>query len=78
MVLDTLFPNAQYYKVCIKGKVEQSREKSSAFLTLRRSSIMKRDFSDRPWIRSPIFIQREIDRQTEAEAKTEIISEKKK
>ena len=29
MVLDTLLLNTQKYKVRIKGKVEQSREKSS-------------------------------------------------
>ena len=31
MGLDTSFLNTQQYKVCIKGKVEQSRERSSAF-----------------------------------------------
>ena len=30
MVLDTSLLNTQHYKVCIKGKVKQSREKSSA------------------------------------------------
>ena len=30
IVLDTSLLNTQQYKVCIKGKVEQSREKSSA------------------------------------------------
>ena len=30
MVLDTSLLNTQQSKVCIKGKVEQSREKSSA------------------------------------------------
>ena len=30
MVLDAALLNAQYYKVQIKGKVEQSRERSSA------------------------------------------------
>ena len=30
MVLDTFLVNTQQYKVCIKGKVEQSWEKSSA------------------------------------------------
>ena len=29
MVLDTSLFNTQQYKVCIKGKVEQSRERSS-------------------------------------------------
>ena len=31
MVLDTALLNTQQYKVCIKGKVEQFRERSSAF-----------------------------------------------
>ena len=31
MVLDTALLNAQQYKVWIKGKVEQSRERSSTF-----------------------------------------------
>ena len=30
IVLDTYLLNTQQYKVCIKGKVEQSRERSSA------------------------------------------------
>ena len=30
MVLDTPLLNTQQYKVCIKGKVEQSRDRSSA------------------------------------------------
>ena len=30
MALDTFLLNTQQYKVCIKGKVEQSRERSSA------------------------------------------------
>ena len=30
MVLDTSLLNTRRYKVCIKGKVEQSRERSSA------------------------------------------------
>ena len=32
MVLNASLLNTQHYKVCIKGKVEQSRESSSAFL----------------------------------------------
>ena len=32
MVIDTSFLNTQQYKVCIKGKVEKSRERSSALL----------------------------------------------
>ena len=30
MILDSSLLNTQQYKVCIKGKVEQSRERSSA------------------------------------------------
>ena len=30
MVLDTILLNTQQYKVCFKGKVEQSRERSNA------------------------------------------------
>ena len=30
MVLDTSMPNTHQYKVCIEGKVEQSKERSSA------------------------------------------------
>ena len=33
MVLDTTLLNTQHYKVCIKGKVEQSRERSSVLST---------------------------------------------
>ena len=32
MVLDASLPNTQHYKVCVKGKVEQSREMSNALL----------------------------------------------
>ena len=38
MVLDTSLLNTQQYKVCIEGKVEQSRERSSAPPTLWCSS----------------------------------------
>ena len=34
MVLDTSLLNNQYYKVCIKGKMEQSRESSALSLHL--------------------------------------------
>ena len=32
MVLDTSLLNTQHYKVCIKGEVEKSRERSSTLL----------------------------------------------
>ena len=38
IVLDTSLLNIQQYKVCIKGKVEQSRERSSA---LPYTSVLK-------------------------------------
>ena len=41
MVLDTSLLNTQQYKVCIKGKVEQSWERSSAFPTPKCSSYWK-------------------------------------
>ena len=34
MVFDKVLLNTQQYKVCIKGKVEQSRERNSAILQL--------------------------------------------
>ena len=40
MVLDATLLNTQYYKVRIKGKVDQSRECSSAFpYTLKRNPL---------------------------------------
>ena len=42
MVLDAALLNTQHYKVRIKGKVEQSREKNSALPTPRCSSYWKR------------------------------------
>ena len=44
MVLDTSLLNTQQYKVCIEGKVEQSRERSSAPLHLGVVAIEKRAF----------------------------------
>ena len=41
MVLDTFFPHTQQYKMRIKGIVEQSREKSSAFPIPRCCSYCK-------------------------------------
>ena len=41
VVLDTSLLNTQQYKVCIKGKVEQPRERSSAPLHLGVVSIEK-------------------------------------
>ena len=41
IVLDTSLLNTQQHKVCIKGKVEQSKERSSALPPLRCSSYRK-------------------------------------
>ena len=41
MVLDTSLLNTRQYKACIKGKVEQSRERSSALPTPQCSSYWK-------------------------------------
>ena len=48
MVLDTSMLNTQYYKVQIKGKVEQSRERSSAL----PDTWVKREPSGHSWLRS--------------------------
>ena len=53
MVLDTSLLNTQQYKVCIKGKVEKSRERSSALPDTSVYSLLKRETSGRPRLRSP-------------------------
>ena len=45
MVLDTSLLNTQQYKVCMKGKVKQSRERSSALYVRIYLSISLRYFS---------------------------------
>ena len=52
MLLDASLFNTQHYKVRIKGKVEQSREKSSAPLHFGVVAIEKGTFGS-PRIRSP-------------------------
>ena len=47
MVLDDAFLNTQHYKVRIKGKVEQSRERSSALHYLGVVAIEKGAFGSR-------------------------------
>ena len=44
MVLDTSLLNTQYYKVRIKGTVEQSKERSSALVHLSIVAIEKEAF----------------------------------
>ena len=53
MVLDTFLLNTQQYKVRIKGKVEQSRERSSA---LPHTSLLKKEPSCRPRLQSPTLL----------------------
>ena len=53
MVLDTSLLNTQQYKVRIKGKMEQSGEKSSALSYNLVLKLLKREPSGRPRLRSP-------------------------
>ena len=52
MVLDTSLLYPQQYKVRIKGKVKQSRERSSSLPYIS----MKREASGRPWLKGDNFI----------------------
>ena len=62
MVLDTSLLNTQQYKVCIKGKVEKSRERSSALPDTSVYSLLKRETSGRPRLRSPTLLLLLLDR----------------
>ena len=53
MVLDAALLNIQHYKVRIKSKLEQSRERNSAFPYTSVSQLMKGEPSGRPRLRSP-------------------------
>ena len=54
MVIYTSLLKTQQYKVRIKGKVEQSRERSSAFTLL--SYLSKRERLGHPRLRSPTLL----------------------
>ena len=54
MVLDTSLLNTRHYKVRIKGKVEQSRERSSALPLVEY--LWQKGPSGRPRLRSPILL----------------------
>ena len=56
MIRDAVLLNSQHYKVRIKGKVEQSREKSSALPYTHVQLLMKRKTSGLPKLRSPTYI----------------------
>ena len=48
LVLDTSLLNTEHYQVRIKGKVEQSRERSSALPYTSIVQLLQREPSDRP------------------------------
>ena len=52
MVLDATLLNTQHYKVCIKDKVEQSRDRSCAW----ELYLMKKEPSGHPRVRSPTLL----------------------
>ena len=55
MVLDATLLNTQYYKVRIKGKVEQSKEKSSALPNTSAWKLSKREPSGHPRLRRQLY-----------------------
>ena len=55
VVPDTSLLNTQQYKVRIKGKVEQSRERSSALPYTSVSKLLKREPSGRPRLKGDNF-----------------------
>ena len=55
IVLDAALLNTQHYKVWIKGKVEQSRKRSSALPYSSVSELLKREPSGHPRLRSPTY-----------------------
>ena len=63
MVLDTALLNTQHYKVKIKGKVEQSREWSSALPYSPVWYLLKRDPSGHPRLKSPTLLYLEQSRR---------------
>ena len=56
MVLDAALLNTQHYKVRIKGKVEQSREWSSALPYTSVQKLLKGEPSGHPRLRSPTLL----------------------
>ena len=55
LVLDAFLLNTQHYKVRIKDKVEQYRERSSALPNALVKWVLKREPSGRPRLRSPTY-----------------------
>ena len=56
VVLDDTLLNIQYYKVRIKGKVEQSRKRSSAIPNTSVEYLLKRKSSSRPRLKLPTLL----------------------
>ena len=56
MALDTSLLNTLQYKVHIKGKVKQSRERSSALPYTSVLKLLKRELSGRPRLMSPTLL----------------------
>ena len=56
MVLDTSLLNTQHYKVRIKGKVEQSRGRSSALPYTSVKKLLKKEASGHPRLRLPTYL----------------------
>ena len=56
MVLDTSLLNTQHYMVRIKGKVEQSRERSSTLPYTSVLLLLKRESSGRPRLLLPTLL----------------------
>ena len=56
MVLDATLLNTQHYKVQIKGKVEQSKEKSSALPNTSVLWLLKRECSGHLWQQLPTLL----------------------
>ena len=60
MVLDTSLLNTQQYKLCIKGKVDQSKEKSSTLPCTSVPSLLKRGPSGCPRLLSPTYYKEDL------------------
>ena len=56
MVLDAFLLNTQHYKVHIKGKVKQSRERSTALSNTSVLLLLKREPSGRPQLWLPALL----------------------
>ena len=56
MGLDTSLLNTQHYKVCIKGKVEQSRERSCTLPYILVLFLLKKDSSGHPRLQLPTYL----------------------